>query len=249
MSSKHTNTTGPTDTVGVINSDPTNLPTGDSSLGSPPGKEPLPNLDSKEFDLSQFAVSTELEEHAGGTRLLTTIPVRKPSKESWFRTHPDSKTFWFRTYLVELREAGEVYLAIPEVRDFLLDRGEQTFVKKILIPTITKQGTLFLWPIRLPDSEGKLDSWNQSALEAAAIARNKWVRINSDRQLGAYQVIARDGGEEPQWPPQSIGELLKTAFKGRVIDSLDHPVIAELTGTQSAPRQNGDVLAKFVDMV
>ncbi len=35
----------------------------------------------------------------------------------------------------------------------------------------------------------------------------------------------------PEWPQESLGELLKIAFKGgKLIDSVDHPVLKRLRG-------------------
>jgi hypothetical protein len=35
---------------------------------------------------------------------------------------------------------------------------------------------------------------------------------------------------EPQWPKQSQAELLKIAFQGRLLESVDHPVVKRLKG-------------------
>jgi hypothetical protein len=49
--------------------------------------------------------------------------------------------------------------------------------------------------------------------------------------LGAYDVFEATGPfPEPQWPGIGFEELLRIAFKGRYIDSLDHPVLRRLRG-------------------
>jgi hypothetical protein len=49
--------------------------------------------------------------------------------------------------------------------------------------------------------------------------------------LGAYDVYQATGQlGEPQWPAVPFKELLRVAFKGRFIDSLDHPVLRRLRG-------------------
>ncbi len=35
---------------------------------------------------------------------------------------------------------------------------------------------------------------------------------------------------KPKIPEQSFNELLKIAFAGKIIDSLDHPVVAKVSG-------------------
>jgi hypothetical protein len=49
--------------------------------------------------------------------------------------------------------------------------------------------------------------------------------------LGAYRIWeARGDLPEPEWPEQSLGDLLRIAFKVRYVDSLDHPVLKRLRG-------------------
>ena len=53
----------------------------------------------------------------------------------------------------------------------------------------------------------------------------------ADMSLGAYRIWeARGDLPEPEWPEQSLRDLLSIAFKGRYIDSLDHPVLKHLRG-------------------
>jgi hypothetical protein len=189
----------------------------------------LPSTKPGRFNLEKFRViDADHVEHAGGRKLLTTIPVRKPSKESWFRAHPDPN-YRFPARLIELKEQGEVYLVSSELWSEL--SSESTCVTKTLVPVMTRQHALLLWPIRLPGADGRIDDWNASAMEAADIARQQWIRLSPNRSLGAYEIIA---GPDPQaavvWPEQSFEALLEIAFKGKIIETLDHPVIRQLRG-------------------
>ncbi len=48
---------------------------------------------------------------------------------------------------------------------------------------------------------------------------------------GAYDVWQTEGPlPEPQWPETSFKDSLRTAFKDRLIDTLDHPVLKRLRG-------------------
>ena len=58
---------------------------------------------------------------------------------------------------------------------------------------INRQGVLFLWPIRLPGADGKLDDWSRSAMDAADEAKSRWVRITANMSLGAYDVAVASG--------------------------------------------------------
>ena len=55
---------------------------------------------------------------------------------------------------------------------------------------ITKQGTVFLWPIRLADADGKINEWHQSAADAAKSATKEWLRIISNKAIRGYELKA-----------------------------------------------------------
>lgn len=180
------------------------------------------------FDVSRLTLSQDFLSAAGVKKMLTTVPVRKPSKEWFIRTHPDNK-FHINTCVVELKEDNEMYLVDPSLWDSLV--GESTFGPRALITTINRQKVLFLWPIRLPDADGRIDDWNRSALEASQLAKDAWVRVQSNRPLGAYEVYEATGEcGEPKWDVPSFSDLLRIAFKDKFIDRVDHPVLRRLRG-------------------
>lgn len=90
----------------------------------------------------------------------------------------------------------------------------------------------FLRPAKLPRADSNSGrAWAESALEAAEAAKALWVKLVGNKELGAYEIFkARGDLGEPQWPDKSFRELIKLAFKERVIDSVDHPVIRSLYG-------------------
>ena len=59
----------------------------------------------------------------------------------------------------------------------------------------------------------------------------QWTRITANMAIGAYEVFEAVGQlPEPVWPDKSFGEILEIAFRGRIIDSADHPVVQRLLG-------------------
>jgi hypothetical protein len=55
--------------------------------------------------------------------------------------------------------------------------------------------------------------------------------VAANMSLGAYDVFEAMGElPEPEWPDISFNELITIAFKGRIIDSPDHPVLKRLKG-------------------
>ncbi len=163
---------------------------------------------------------------------LRTLPVRKPSKEMWIRTNPD-EAYRFATNVIELREEREIYLVGNDLWSELV--SEPTFGPRLLVTAISRPGnTPFLWPLKLPGDDGRLDSWSRSALDiACGDATTSWVRVVGNMTLGGYQVIlprSSDPGPEPKWPDMPFSKLLELAFRDKFIRSFDHPVLRRLRG-------------------
>lgn len=179
-------------------------------------------------DLSRLRLSQDFAATIGVKKALLTIPVRKPAKEWFVRT---STALRLQTCVLELKEDREVYLvAQPLWRELA---SESTFGPRALFGAMNRQNVFFVWPVRLPGPDGKIDDWNRSALEAATMAEKCWVRVASNMALGAYDVFeATADWPEPDWPDLPFNELLRVAFKGRVIDTLDHPTLKRLRGEQ-----------------
>ncbi len=55
--------------------------------------------------------------------------------------------------------------------------------------------------------------------------------MRSNRSLGAYEVTQPlVEFPAPTWPDKTIDELIVIGFKGRVINTADHPVLRHLRG-------------------
>jgi hypothetical protein len=184
------------------------------------------NSPTGKIDLDKLRLQQDFNQMSGVKKLVTTAPVRKPSRQDFIRVHP-SPGMQLQTGVIELKEDREHYLVDHQLWPELL--GEIT--PKILLTTINRQGVLFLWPIRLPGEDGRLDNWNQSALEAAKLAETKWVRLSANMSLGAYEVYEAVGElPEPNWPEISFEEIIQLAFKGRFVNTMEHTVIKRLIG-------------------
>lgn len=180
------------------------------------------------FDLSKLRLSQDFVASAGIKKILTTVPTRKPSKEWFVQTHPD-QNYRIQTYVIELKEDSETYLVVPELWPNL--SMETTFSPRLLITSINRQGVLFLWPIRLPSADGRHDEWSRSALEAASLASGRWVRVVANMGLGAYESFEAAGQwSAPEWTELPFQQILKMAFKDRLIDRIDHPILKRLRG-------------------
>jgi hypothetical protein len=204
------------------------IPAAGESVKSPEGTSPPTATAPDPFDPAKLRLAQGMTAAAGVKKHLTTIPTRKPSKEWFVRCHEDP-AYRLETCVVDLREDSETYLVAPEMWDHLA--GESTFSPRLLMTAINKQGTVFIWPIRLPGPDGRHDDWSKSAMEAANLATKGWVRVQANMNLGAYEVYEATGNlGDPEWPKLALNQLLRIAFKGRFIDTLDHPVLRRLRG-------------------
>jgi hypothetical protein len=178
------------------------------------------------FSPANLRLSQAFADTVGVKKLLTTIPVRKPGAQEFVRVHPGPE-YRDNFPLLELKDEREVYLVTAELAPELA--GE--VFGATLFTAINRQGTLFFWPVRLPSADGKDLEWWRSAREAADIAMGRWVRVKANINLGAYEIFeAASTMVEPQWPEQGYWDLLKIAFRDRLIDRVDHPVLKRLRG-------------------
>lgn len=160
-------------------------------------------------------------------RILTAVPVRRPKRTEFVRCHPE----YVGDALIIERDTGsdrESYLVTPEVQHLVVEEIRHTR----LFVAITKRGTVFLWPVKLPQEGNDVGRRvAETALQAAEQARSLWVKVSWNRDLGGYD-LARAKGDlgEPQWPDKSLRDLIEIGFRHNLIDRADHPVIRELAG-------------------
>ena len=178
------------------------------------------------FDLSNMRLTQDFTSTIGVKKRITTIPVRKPARQEFVRVHPDL-AYRVDTGVVELKAENETYVV---ALDLWPEVSSELILKRLLL-TMTRQGVLILWPIRLPGPDGRIDPWNQSAMVAADRASQCWVKVVSDRHLGAYELFEAPADlPEPEWPDITPQEVVDIAFRGRQIDDINHPVLKQLRG-------------------
>jgi hypothetical protein len=180
------------------------------------------------LNVASLRLSQDFASAVGVKTLLRTVPCKKPSKEWFVRTHPDP-AYRISTAVLELKEDRETYLVSPDLWPSLAD--EKTFSPRLLVTSVTRQGVLFIWPIRLPGSDGRIDEWSRSAMDAVDEAKTRWVRVVADMNLGAYQISPASAQlPEPDWPDVTFQEIIKIGFRDKMISDWNHPVLKRLRG-------------------
>ena len=184
------------------------------------------NTTTDPFDLDSLRLSQAFVETAGVKKLLTTVPVRKPNPQDFVRVHAGGD-YRMDVLMVDLKDEREHFLVRPELAGELA--GET--VMKSLFAAISRQGVVFLWPVHIPLADGKQLEWWRSQREAAELAMSRWIRVKANMSLGAYEMFEAQGVmSEPTWPDASFQDLIRIAFRDRMIDRVDHPVIRRLRG-------------------
>jgi hypothetical protein len=190
----------------------------------PPSSIELPDP----FNLDGLRIPQNFTETVGVRKLLTTVPVRKPNPQDFCRVHA-GEAFSANVRVIELKEDRELYLIAPALVGEL---APETKVKT-LYTAINRQGVLFLWPVSYPISDERELEWHRSLREAAELAKTEWVRVQANKALGAYEMRVADSVmTDPTWPPEDFQQIIRIAFRGFMIDSLEHPVIRRLRGQQ-----------------
>jgi hypothetical protein len=196
-------------------------------MAEPEFKSASTSEPSEEFDLNRLRLSQSFTETAGVKKLLRTVPVRKPNRQDFVRVHP-SADYRADFAMIELKDEGEEQY-IVRGHDLIGELAGE-IVPKTLFTAISRQGVVFLWPVPLPVG-GKQIEWHRSLREAAEIGIEQWVRVKANMSLGAYEMtVAESAMAEPIWPDVTFQELIRIAFRDRLITTIDHPVIKRLRG-------------------
>jgi hypothetical protein len=186
-------------------------------------KQPAP---STRTDLKSLRLPANYGATLGVKKLLTMVPVGKPKKPQFFRTH-GSEDMTFPAMILENKESRESYVVVPEVAQEISE-----LVRPVMLhAAIDRQNNVFLIPVPLPGEDGTRNPWHESLAQAVEHAKAKWIRIAANMHVGGYDIYEAEGAlPDPEWSEQGIDALVEVAFRGKIISSLDHPVVQSLLG-------------------
>ncbi len=176
-------------------------------------------------DASRFLIKQEQRARVSALSHHTNVIVGKPEKEYFFRTHPDLEHYSGLVVLVNYE--GEKYCVAEDLHDEL--EGE-SYVADIFLG-VTRDGAPFLWPVPVPDADGKSNDWHRAARRVIREASRNWVRALGNKTSKGYVLVRpRIKYAEPKWPTEPLSALIEKAFESKVIDTVDHFVIRRLRG-------------------
>jgi len=180
------------------------------------------------FDPANLRLSQDFSTTGGVKKLLTVVPCRKPRRQEFIRVRP-GEDWRLTTAVLEDDASKDNYLVDASLHAALADEVKPVCLRL----AVTSRKDVFLWPIRLPGPDGRSNTWNDSAIEAANIAESRWIRVASNMAAGCYDVFEATAELcKPEWPDEEFRELLRRCFRDRFIATEDHPLLRQLRGEQ-----------------
>ncbi len=188
-----------------------------------PGQEEELDEDEREFR----ALNKNIPGVKGSAAIgIVTIAVAKTPapKNEFFRVHPDFRP----TLAVVDLEVGmdrQFFAVTPSMENALGGIGI-TVTDHTLYLAVTPRGGVRIVPI--PVSQGEPNEYNRSKELSLIRAIDEWGRIYTDRENHCYMFFPAPAGRfsDPIWPQLKPAKINRLAFrdKGRLIDSVEHPV-------------------------
>jgi hypothetical protein len=189
--------------------------------------EPLSSPDP--FDLESLRINRSAAKAVGAEKILA-VHVRRPQKHDFFRVHPDEK---FRMDVAIVEIPGERSKEIYILTNGMVDELPNTYAMATAFVCINRQGDLSIWLVKIPADGSSGNEWLDSAREAASRAMKDWTRLSANMTAGCYDIYRAVGDlPEPVWPPHSFGEIMRVAFRDRIVDHPNHPLIRRLVGAE-----------------
>lgn len=190
-------------------------------------QQPAKTVGAGLIDFNQFRLGQNFDSGAKVEKLRTIVPVRKPGKQQFISVHPGPDHV-LSVQLLEYGEQRELYMVSPEVEHPALEMAGSYKLQLY----VNRSGDPFIWPLKIPDPD-RPNGWHQSALDAAQRGKEAWIRVQSNQEIGAYEVYEATGNlPKPTWPQESFNKLLNIAFKGRILDSPNHIILRKLMGEE-----------------
>src|SRR6516164_8469822 len=92
------------------------------------------------FDPAALRLDQSFADTVGVTKLLTTVPVRKPNRQEFVRVHPGPSYRLTPVGIIEVKEDREVYLVPRDVALALPPQVAREVVPVTLFTAINRQG-------------------------------------------------------------------------------------------------------------
>jgi hypothetical protein len=184
------------------------------------------------FKLSDYRYKSGIT--GTGLRRRLIIPEGKPGPDTYFRVDPRPE-MQQEICLLEYKPIQDspphTYLVLEHLADTIGRRVKPALIRVCICrPNIVR-----IWAVKSPEVEigQRPNGYTQSAWDASIRAEKLWLRMESNNSRTGYDVIdAETQWPDPIWPSETLDELVESAFRGRLITSLEHEVLAHIRGKE-----------------
>jgi hypothetical protein len=195
--------------------------------------EPISIAKPDEFNLDKFK-STRSATMANVETLLSALPHHRISDAKDFvRLHANEHYWSDELCFVYVPTKGAKKDVMVE--NLAMQYLESAVIKRFRLALATKPNDRFFL-CHVPTQN--LDNlWNESNLAGCELAKTPWTQVTSrgDEGVEGYKTTfarEQDAFPDPQWPTQSLTELIAKTFENRMIDRADHPGLLRLVGAK-----------------
>jgi hypothetical protein len=200
-----------------------------------PEATPIPQPEG--FSLDAFK-SKQASAIANVETLQTALPHYSISQAKDFvRLHPDEMRYWsvelcFVNVPIKGQKSNTLHLINEELAMRFLPSAR---ILRFRLALASKPGDVFFLCQVPTRNEG--NTWNDSNRQACEQAKTLWVSVTSRKEEGveAYKIdVSRDPDAfpAPNWPKQTLDELIYITFAGRMIVADNHPGLLRLIGAK-----------------
>jgi len=190
------------------------------------------------FDINKFK-STQTPTLAGVQTLQTGLPCHKISEARDFvRLHPDETKFWSANLcfvnvpIIGGQKSATLHLI---VEDLAMKYLQSARILRFRLALATKPGNAFFL-CHVPTQH--LDNpWNATNVDACEQAKSLWTMATSriTECVDGYKItfaVDKDAFDEPEWPSQSLPDMVGRTFVGRIITTENDPALLRLIGAK-----------------
>jgi hypothetical protein len=162
-----------------------------------------------------------------------------PEARDWTRLHPNEAEYWSPEYcFVHVPIKGQKRDLLHLIaEDLAMQYLESAGIQRFRLALATKPYDVFF--LCYVPSQNLDNSWNDTNLQGCIQGKTFWVQAVSRKAEGAdgYKITYaqnQDAFPQPNWPKQTLDQLILATFAGRMIDGADHPGLLRLIGAKQS---------------
>jgi hypothetical protein len=202
---------------------------------SAPAQPTTEELDAEEQEFRALRRDLPGVKGAGAVGIVAISVGKAPAKNEFFRAH---REFCPLIPIVDLEIGMErQFFAVTADMVEALNSIGITVTDHVLYLTVTAAGTVRIVPVRQANADGEQNEYNRTKEIGLMQSFDEWVRLFTDQANHCYKVFPATAGRfgEPQWPDLKPAKIFKLAFrdKGRLIDSVEHPLFRKWASRDS----------------